>query len=50
MTPEFLSGLVFLQVIVQQCLADRSLTHAKAGCIMCDYLKLLLMFLMVFPG
>lgn len=39
-----------LQVIVQRCLAARSLTHVKAGCILCGYLKLLPMFLMVFPG
>ncbi|KAM6959098.1 sodium/glucose cotransporter 2 [Aplochiton taeniatus] len=38
------------QVIVQRCLAAKSLTHVKAGCIMCGYLKLLPMFLMVFPG
>ncbi|KAM4742170.1 sodium/glucose cotransporter 2 [Anableps anableps] len=38
------------QVIVQRCLAARSLTHVKAGCIVCGYLKLLPMFLMVFPG
>uniref|UniRef100_A0AAQ4RB12 Sodium/glucose cotransporter 2 n=1 Tax=Gasterosteus aculeatus aculeatus TaxID=481459 RepID=A0AAQ4RB12_GASAC len=38
------------QVIVQRCLAARNLTHVKAGCIMCGYLKLLPMFLMVFPG
>uniref|UniRef100_A0A3B3CGQ1 Solute carrier family 5 member 2 n=1 Tax=Oryzias melastigma TaxID=30732 RepID=A0A3B3CGQ1_ORYME len=38
------------QVIVQRCLAARSLTHVKAGCILCGYLKLLPMFLMVFPG
>ncbi|XP_074535251.1 sodium/glucose cotransporter 2 [Halichoeres trimaculatus] len=38
------------QVIVQRCLAARSLTHVKAGCIMCGYLKVLPMFLMVFPG
>eukprot|EP00063_Salmo_salar_P094365 XP_014069200.1 PREDICTED: sodium/glucose cotransporter 2-like [Salmo salar] len=38
------------QVIVQRCLAAHSLTHVKAGCIMCGYLKLLPMFLMVFPG
>ncbi|XP_076000030.1 sodium/glucose cotransporter 2 isoform X3 [Genypterus blacodes] len=38
------------QVIVQRCLAARSLTHVKAGCLMCGYLKLLPMFLMVFPG
>lgn len=42
--------LLFLQVIVQRCLAARSLTHVKAGCILCGYLKLLPMFLMVFPG
>ena len=39
-----------MQVIVQRCLAARSLTHVKAGCILCGYLKLLPMFLMVFPG
>uniref|UniRef100_A0A8C6SBS7 Sodium/glucose cotransporter 2 n=1 Tax=Neogobius melanostomus TaxID=47308 RepID=A0A8C6SBS7_9GOBI len=38
------------QVIVQRCLAARSLTHVKAGCILCGYLKVLPMFLMVFPG
>ncbi|KAI7800397.1 sodium/glucose cotransporter 2 [Triplophysa rosa] len=38
------------QVIVQRCLAARSLTHVKAGCILCGYLKLLPMFLMVIPG
>uniref|UniRef100_A0A8C5A8U1 Solute carrier family 5 member 2 n=1 Tax=Gadus morhua TaxID=8049 RepID=A0A8C5A8U1_GADMO len=38
------------QVIVQRCLAARSLTDVKAGCILCGYLKLLPMFLMVFPG
>ncbi|KAJ7990197.1 hypothetical protein DPEC_G00297820 [Dallia pectoralis] len=38
------------QVIVQRCLAACSLTHVKAGCILCGYLKLLPMFLMVFPG
>uniref|UniRef100_A0A4W5M5B8 Solute carrier family 5 member 2 n=1 Tax=Hucho hucho TaxID=62062 RepID=A0A4W5M5B8_9TELE len=38
------------RVIVQRCLVARSLTHVKAGCIMCGYLKLLPMFLMVFPG
>ena len=39
-----------VQVIVQRCLAARSLTDVKAGCILCGYLKLLPMFLMVFPG
>ncbi|XP_023689201.1 sodium/glucose cotransporter 2 isoform X1 [Paramormyrops kingsleyae] len=38
------------QVIVQRCLAGRSLSHVKAGCILCGYLKLLPMFLMVLPG
>ncbi|KAK2871341.1 hypothetical protein QQF64_002513 [Cirrhinus molitorella] len=38
------------QVIVQRCLSAKSLSHVKAGCIMCGYLKLLPMFLMVFPG
>ncbi|KAJ7987221.1 hypothetical protein DPEC_G00336500 [Dallia pectoralis] len=38
------------QVIVQRCLSAKSLSHVKAGCILCGYLKLLPMFLMVFPG
>ncbi|KAM8794734.1 sodium/glucose cotransporter 2-like [Eudromia elegans] len=38
------------QVIVQRCLAGRSLTHVRAGCIVCGYLKVLPMFLMVLPG
>ncbi|XP_028320015.1 sodium/glucose cotransporter 2 isoform X3 [Gouania willdenowi] len=38
------------QVIVQRCLAARSINHVKGGCILCGYLKLLPMFLMVFPG
>ncbi|XP_012693358.3 sodium/glucose cotransporter 2 [Clupea harengus] len=38
------------QVIVQRCLAAKNLSHVKAGCIMCGYLKLFPMFLMVFPG
>ncbi|XP_030598140.1 sodium/glucose cotransporter 1-like isoform X2 [Archocentrus centrarchus] len=38
------------QVIVQRCLSAKSLSHVKGGCILCGYLKLLPMFLMVFPG
>ncbi|XP_038618653.1 sodium/glucose cotransporter 2 [Tachyglossus aculeatus] len=38
------------QVIVQRCLAGKNVTHIKAGCILCGYLKLLPMFLMVMPG
>nr|XP_029476447.1 sodium/glucose cotransporter 1-like [Oncorhynchus nerka] len=38
------------QVIVQRCLSAKSLSHVKAGCILCGYLKLLPMFVMVFPG
>ncbi|XP_075420939.1 sodium/glucose cotransporter 2 isoform X2 [Tenrec ecaudatus] len=38
------------QVIVQRCLAGKNLTHIKAGCILCGYLKLMPMFLMVLPG
>lgn len=38
------------QVIVQRCLAGKNLTHIKAGCILCGYLKLMPMFLMVMPG
>lgn len=42
--------LLLLQVIVQRCLSAKNLSHVKAGCILCGYLKLLPMFLMVFPG
>ncbi|XP_068609043.1 sodium/glucose cotransporter 1-like [Brachionichthys hirsutus] len=38
------------QVIVQRCLSGKNLSHVKAGCILCGYLKLLPMFLMIFPG
>ncbi|XP_054664674.1 sodium/glucose cotransporter 2-like isoform X6 [Grus americana] len=38
------------QVIVQRCLAGRSLTHVRAGCVLCGYLKVLPMFIMVLPG
>uniref|UniRef100_F7DGH3 Sodium/glucose cotransporter 1 n=1 Tax=Ornithorhynchus anatinus TaxID=9258 RepID=F7DGH3_ORNAN len=38
------------QVIVQRCLSAKNMSHVKAGCIMCGYLKLLPMFLMVMPG
>ncbi|XP_054252580.1 sodium/glucose cotransporter 2-like [Indicator indicator] len=38
------------QVIVQRCLAGRSLLHVRAGCVVCGYLKVLPMFLMVLPG
>jgi len=38
------------QVIVQRTLAAKNLTHAKAGCIMAGYLKILPMWLLVIPG
>ncbi|XP_038618567.1 sodium/glucose cotransporter 1-like isoform X3 [Tachyglossus aculeatus] len=38
------------QLIVQRCLSAKNMSHVKAGCIMCGYLKLLPMFLMVMPG
>ncbi|XP_051891279.1 sodium/glucose cotransporter 2 isoform X1 [Pristis pectinata] len=38
------------QVIVQRCLAAKNLTHVKAGCVLCGYIKLLPMYLMVLPG
>ena len=38
------------QVIVQRALAAKNLTHAKAGCILAGYLKLLPMFLIILPG
>ncbi|NXK46745.1 SC5A1 protein, partial [Chauna torquata] len=38
------------QVIVQRCLSGKNMSHVKAGCIVCGYLKLLPMFLIVMPG
>ncbi|XP_068956874.1 solute carrier family 5 member 4-like isoform X2 [Petaurus breviceps papuanus] len=38
------------QVIVQRCLSGKNLSHVKAGCILCGYLKLLPLFVMVMPG
>ncbi|KAF1577997.1 UNVERIFIED_CONTAM: Sodium/glucose cotransporter 1, partial [Eudyptes pachyrhynchus] len=37
-------------VIVQRCLSGKNMSHVKAGCIMCGYLKLLPMFIIVMPG
>ena len=47
-TPILLSFCV--QVIVQRALAARSLAHAKGGCVMATFLKVLPMFIIVFPG
>ncbi|XP_057675341.1 sodium/glucose cotransporter 1 isoform X2 [Corythoichthys intestinalis] len=38
------------QVIVQRCLSGKNLSHVKGGCILCGYLKLVPMFIIVFPG
>ncbi|CAF5016267.1 unnamed protein product [Rotaria sp. Silwood1] len=38
------------QVIVQRTLAAKNFTHARAGCLVAGILKLLPLFLMVFPG
>lgn len=38
------------QVIVQRALASKDLSHAKAGTILAGYLKILPLFLLVFPG
>lgn len=38
------------QVIVQRALAAKTYDHAKAGTILCGYLKILPLFLLVFPG
>ncbi|XP_040859647.1 sodium/glucose cotransporter 1 isoform X1 [Ochotona curzoniae] len=38
------------QVIVQRCLSAKNMSHVKAGCIMCGYLKILPMFLIIMMG
>ncbi|KAJ8300017.1 hypothetical protein KUTeg_021536 [Tegillarca granosa] len=43
-------GVVIRYVIVQRSLASKNLTNAKAGSILAGYLKLLPLFLLIFPG
>lgn len=38
------------QVIVQRALSAKNMVHAKAGCILAGYLKLLPLYLLVLPG
>ena len=38
------------QVIVQRTLSAKTITHAKAGCVLAAYLKFLPLFLLVLPG
>ena len=38
------------QVIVQRALASKDMSHAKGATILAGYLKLLPLFLMIFPG
>ena len=38
------------QVIVQRTLAAKNMSHAKGGCVLAGWLKLLPLWLMVFPG
>lgn len=38
------------QVIVQRALSAKNMVHAKAGCLLAGYLKLLPMYLLVIPG
>ena len=37
-------------MIVQRALASRDMSHAKGACIMAGWLKLLPLFIMIFPG
>ncbi|KAH3689472.1 hypothetical protein DPMN_194699 [Dreissena polymorpha] len=38
------------QVIVQRALAGKTYDHAKAGTILCAYIKILPLFMLVLPG
>ena len=40
----------YCQVIVQRTLSAKSLSHAKGGCVLGGYLKVLPMFFIVMPG
>ena len=37
-------------MIVQRALASRDMSHAKGACVMAGWLKLLPLFIMIFPG
>ena len=43
-------SFLLLQVIVQRALAAKNLSHAKGGTILAGYLKILPLWLLVFPG
>ena len=46
-----LTGYIILfQVIVQRALAGKTYDHAKAGTILCAFIKILPLFILVFPG
>jgi len=38
------------QVMVQRTLTSRSMAHAKAGCVLASFLKILPFWLLIFPG
>ena len=38
------------QVIVQRVLAGKNYSHAKGGCVLAGYIKVLPLFILVFPG
>ena len=44
------SKIFYNQVIVQRALCAKSISHAKAGCILCSILKLSPLYLLVLPG
>ena len=41
---------VYCKVIVQRTLAAKTMSHAKGGCIMASFLKILPLFIIIFPG
>lgn len=43
-------GHFYRKVIVQRTLAAKTMTHAKGGCIMASFLKILPLFIIIFPG
>lgn len=45
-----ISNFLVDQVIVQRALAGKTYDHAKAGTVFCGYLKILPLFLIIFPG
>lgn len=46
----YFSYLFDFKVIVQRALAAKNVSHAKAGCVLASYIKVLPLFILIMPG